>query len=59
MRLSKRTNVSQDDLLKLKYLVLGNKSKVEDDVYINQTSPSIATKFTDKELITDAKRLEL
>jgi hypothetical protein len=59
IRLSNKTNVRQDDFLKLKYLVLGNKSKVEDDIYINQTSPPIATKFTDKELIADAKRLEL
>ena len=59
MRISNRTNVSQDDLLKLKYLVLGNKLKVEDDIFINQTSPSIATKLTDKELFANAKRLEL
>ena len=59
MRLSNRTDVSQDDLLKLKYLFLGNKSKVEDDIYINQISPSIATNFSDKKLIADVKRLEL
>jgi hypothetical protein len=35
MRLSTRTNVIHEDLLKLKYLVLGNKPKVEDDIYMN------------------------
>ena len=33
MRLSNKTNINQNDFLKLKYLVLNNKSSIEDDIY--------------------------